>query len=44
MAQEIVTVLTYYREQQRMSQRTRVYSALLEISKVSAPDSISITV
>lgn len=33
MAQEIVTVLTYYREQQRMSQRTRVYSALLEISK-----------
>ncbi|WDT76476.1 MAG: diguanylate cyclase [Candidatus Manganitrophus sp.] len=33
VAQEIVTVLTYYREQQRMSQRTRVYSALLEISK-----------
>lgn len=33
MAEEIVTVLTYYREQQRMSQRTRVYSALLEISK-----------
>lgn len=32
-AEEIVTVLTYYREQQRMSQRTRVYSALLEISK-----------
>jgi len=33
MAEEIVTVLTYYREQQRMSQRTRVYAALLEISK-----------
>ncbi|TAK02676.1 MAG: diguanylate cyclase [Candidatus Manganitrophaceae bacterium] len=33
MAEEIVTVLTYYRDQQRMSQRTRVYSALLEISK-----------
>jgi diguanylate cyclase (GGDEF)-like protein len=33
MAEEIVTVLTYYREQQRMSQRTRVTSALLEISK-----------
>ncbi|NKE71415.1 sensor domain-containing diguanylate cyclase [Candidatus Manganitrophus noduliformans] len=33
VAREIVTVLTYYREQQRMSQRTRVYSALLEISK-----------
>lgn len=33
MAEEIVTVLTYYRDQQRMGQRTRVYSALLEISK-----------
>ncbi len=33
LAEEMVTVLTYYREQQRMSQRTRVYSALLEISK-----------
>ena len=33
IAEEILTVLTYYRDQQRMSQRTRVYSALLEISK-----------
>lgn len=33
VVEEMVTVLRYYREQHRMSQRTRVYSALLEISE-----------
>ncbi|MBI3805091.1 MAG: diguanylate cyclase [Nitrospirae bacterium] len=33
VVEEIVTVFRYFREQQQMSQRTRVYSALLEISE-----------
>lgn len=33
IAQEALTVLQYYREQRRMKDRTREYSALLEISK-----------